>query len=200
MATFDLPLPEITVEEFFRAWTRFEPVSAAKEWNDEKQASILPTLLRGKLVDYYIDPDTTTKDDLKLLKTALMKNTGLVRDPLTAGKLFIFCCQRSGEKVADFADHLKKLFKQVYPDEKLTSGILLQHFLTRLMAPVSQQILLHGQPTTFKEAVENEKEVEYALNFETKHTEPGTKDINMINKMHPMEDQTLNIQLQQALD
>ena len=38
------------------------------------------------------------------------------------------------------------------------------------------------------------------LNFETKHTEAGTKDINVINKMDPMEDQTLTIQLQQALD
>ena len=73
MATFDLPLPEITVEEFLRAWIRFKLVSAAKEWNDEKQASILPTLLRGKLVDYYVDLDATTKADLKLLKTALIR-------------------------------------------------------------------------------------------------------------------------------
>ena len=129
-----------------------------------------------------------------------MKNAGLVQDPLTAGKLFISCCQCSGEKVADFANHLKKLFKQAYPDKKLTSGILLQHFLTELMTPVSQQIFLRGQPTTFEQAVENKKEVEYALNFETKHTEPGTKDINVINKTHPMEDQTLTIQLEQALD
>ena len=45
MATFDLPFPEIVVEEFLRAWNQFELVSAAKEWNDEKLASILPTLL-----------------------------------------------------------------------------------------------------------------------------------------------------------
>ena len=87
--TFDLPLPEITVEEFPRAWTRFELVSAAKDWNAEKQASILPTLLRGKLVDYYVDLDAATKADLKLLKTALMKKAGLAQDPLMAGKLFI---------------------------------------------------------------------------------------------------------------
>ena len=46
MATFDLLLPEITVEEFPRAWTRFKLVSAAKEWNAEKQALILLTLAR----------------------------------------------------------------------------------------------------------------------------------------------------------
>ena len=50
MATFDVPLPEITAKEFLRAWTQFELVSTAKEWSSEKQASILPTLLQGKLV------------------------------------------------------------------------------------------------------------------------------------------------------
>ena len=38
------------------------------------------------------------------------------------------------------------------------------------------------------------------LNFETKPTEPATKDINMINKPHAMENPKLAIQLQQALD
>ena len=33
----DLPaLPEITVEDFMRAWTRFELVATAKEWNEAK--------------------------------------------------------------------------------------------------------------------------------------------------------------------
>ena len=56
MATFDLPLPEMT-------------------------------LLRGKLVDYYVDLDATVKADLNLLKAALMKKARLTQDPLTAGKL-----------------------------------------------------------------------------------------------------------------
>ena len=142
------------VEEFLRAWTRFELVSAAKEWNAEKQASILPTLLQGKLVDHYVDLDATTKADLKLLKAALMEKAGLAQDPLTAGKLFISRSQHPGEKAADFAIHLK-LFKQAYPDEELTSGILLQRFLTGLASPISQQILLHGQPTSFNQAVES---------------------------------------------
>ena len=32
-ATLDLALPEITVEDFGRAWTRFELVAKAKEWD-----------------------------------------------------------------------------------------------------------------------------------------------------------------------
>ena len=77
-------------------------------------------------------------------------------------------CQRSGEKVADFASDLKKLFKQrhIYPEEPHTSGILLQRFVTGLMSRISQQILLKGKPTKFEEAVTSAEGVEYALNFE----------------------------------
>jgi len=48
--SFDLPLPEITVNDFWHSWTRFELVATAKEWNEAKQKLKLPTLLRGKLV------------------------------------------------------------------------------------------------------------------------------------------------------
>ena len=91
-------LPEITPEEFTRGWTRFELVAAAKEWSTERQAAILPTLLRGKLVDHYIELDATTRADLKQLKAALMTKAGLTQDPLTAGKLFISRCQQPAKK------------------------------------------------------------------------------------------------------
>ena len=70
MATpLDLPLPEITVDGFHRAWTRFELVAKAKDWNDAQQKLVLPTLLRGKLVDYYTEADEETRDDLGRLKS-----------------------------------------------------------------------------------------------------------------------------------
>ena len=202
MATFDVPLPEITVEEFSRAWTRFKLVSSAKEWDADKQAAILPTLLREKLVDHYVDLDAATKADLQQLKTALLGKTGLAQDPLTAGKSFIACCQRSGEKVADFASDLKKLFKQAYPKETLTSGILLQRFITGLMPRISQQILLKGKPTKFEEAVVSVKGVEYSLNFKHKSPDPTTQtgEINAVGKPHSSEDPKLITQVQQALD
>ena len=89
--------------------------------------------MQGKLVDYYVNLDATTKANLKLLKTALMKKAGLAQDPLTARKLFLSCCQCSGEKGADLADDLKTLFIQAYQDKDLTSGILQQCFLTGLV-------------------------------------------------------------------
>ena len=81
MAQFELPLPEVTVEDFLWAWKRFELVATAKEWNPEKRAKVLPTLLRGKLVDIYIDLDDGTKADLAEVKKALMKKAGLIKDP-----------------------------------------------------------------------------------------------------------------------
>ena len=198
MAQFDVPLPEITPEEFTRAWTRFELVAAAKEWSTERQAAILPTLLRGKLVDHYVELDATTRTDLKQLKTALMTKAGLTQDPLTAGKMFISRCQRPGEKAEDFADELRKLFGRAYPEEDITSDVLLQRFLTGLLAPVSRQVLLRGKPTTFAQAIKNATEIEYALNFENQ-SEPE-RDINAISQPNPMDHPKLAAQLQQTLE
>ena len=67
----DIPLPEITVEEFQRSWTRIELVASAMGWDAAKQKLILPTLLRGKLVDIYMGLGDDTRGDLKLLKKPL---------------------------------------------------------------------------------------------------------------------------------
>ena len=99
MARMDLQLPELTVEDFRRAWTRFELVSAAKEWNDAKRLTILPTLLRGKLIDFYTEFDEDTKGDLASLKKALLEKAGLQEDPLVASKTFNQRDQLQHEKV-----------------------------------------------------------------------------------------------------
>ena len=102
----DLPLPELTCssrEEFTRAWMRFELVTAAKDWDTEKQLSIAPMLLRGKLVDIYVDFNTETKSDLQLLKDTLMKRAGLDSDSLMIGKEFMSCSQLPNEKVENYS-------------------------------------------------------------------------------------------------
>ena len=71
MATFDVLLLELAVDNFPWAWTKFELVSTAKEWNAAKQTAVLPTLLWGKLVDHYIDLNDTTMADLRLIKDSL---------------------------------------------------------------------------------------------------------------------------------
>lgn len=167
----DIPLPEVTVEDFSRAWTRFELVAAAKQWDDPKQLSVIPTLLRGKLVDYYIDLEEGEKASMKELKKALAKRAGLSADPLAAARKFTARTQVPQERVSDFAADLKKLFKQAYPSEATTSSVLLQRFLTGLLPAISQQILLKGRPTTLEKALEEASEIEYALDF-AKSREP----------------------------
>ena len=95
MATFNVPLLELTFDNFPQAWIRFELVSTAKVYNVAKQTVILPTLLQGKLIDHYIGLDDATKADLQLGKTALMEKAGLMQDPLIAVKLFMGHCQHT---------------------------------------------------------------------------------------------------------
>ena len=89
-----------------------------------------------------------TRGDLTLLKKALVKQAGLMRDPLSAGQLFMMHHQLPGEKVNNFASKLKKLFIESYPSEETTSAILLQRFMTGLSLPICRQLLLKGQPNT----------------------------------------------------
>ena len=103
-----------------------------KNWNAAKQLIIVPTLLRGKLIDYYTEFDDATKADLAALKRALQTKAGLIKDPLVASRSFNQQGQPSNEKVDEYASELKCLFKQAYPDENVDSTVLLQKFLTGL--------------------------------------------------------------------
>ena len=58
-----VPLPQLTTKNFSRAWTHFELVAKAKEWDTAKQLAVLPMLLRGKLVDHFVDCDEDTRGD-----------------------------------------------------------------------------------------------------------------------------------------
>ena len=61
MVQIELQLPELTTDNFQRAWTCFELIAVAKEWNAAKQLTIVPTLLQGKLTDFYTEFDEATK-------------------------------------------------------------------------------------------------------------------------------------------
>ena len=160
--SFDIPLPQITSEDFSRAWTHFELVATTKEWNAAKQLVVLPTLLRGKLIDYYLDLSDDEKKDIKSLKAALQEKAGLKKDPLMASKLFNEQFQGPHEKAGDFASELKKLFQQAFPGEDVNSTVLLQRYLTGLRPTISRQILLRKKPDTFQQAITNATEVELA--------------------------------------
>jgi len=148
----DIPLPEITIEDFRRAWTRFELVATAKKWGEDKQLAIIPTLLRGRLVDYYIDLEEEEKFSVQELGKSLKKRAGLMTDPLAAARKFSIRSQEPQERVSDFATDLKKLFRLAYPEEAKSSSVLLQRFLTGLRPEISRQILLKGRPSSLEKA------------------------------------------------
>lgn len=136
MAQLELPLPKIPTEDFCRSWTRFELVATAKKWNAEKQQlSVILALLRGKL-DYYMELGEEEQGDLDRLKAALIIKAGISRDPLTAAQAFTKRNQGAQEKVLDFAVDLRKLFREAYPREALSSTVLLQRFLMGLQQPL----------------------------------------------------------------
>ena len=127
--------------------------------------SNIPALLRGKLVDYYVDLNDITKGDLKLLRAALEERAGKKEDALAASRSFSQHSQGHSERVSDFASSLKQLFKSAFLAEVMTSSVLLQRFLTGLCPDISCQLLLCSRPTTFTAAVKDATDVEYTLEF-----------------------------------
>ena len=87
----DIPLQEITVEvveDFECSWTCFYLVAAAKKWDTAKQLTIILTMLRGKLVDYYVELSERDHTNIKLLKKNLSARAGLTTDPLSSTRSF----------------------------------------------------------------------------------------------------------------
>ena len=71
------------------------------------------------------------KDDPDTLRRAWMDRAGISKDPLASAKVFFERRQGAQETVKDFEGALKKLFKEAYPEETVsTSGVLRQRFLT----------------------------------------------------------------------
>ena len=206
----DIPLPEIlseNPEEFNRSWTQFTFVAAAKEWGEAKQLVILPTLLRGKLFDCYLSLSDGEKVDMETLKNSLSKRAGLKKDPLTAAGQFQSRKQKPGEKVNSYITDLKKLFKEAYADEPLTSSILLQKFLSDLQPAIGQQVLLKEKPTSLEAAIEVATNVEEVLELGKQKLiavnavceEEGDSEVKLLRK--EMEAMVLRVEtLQKQLD
>ena len=173
-------LPELTVEDFERGWIRFELIAATKDWNNAKQLAIIPTLLRGKLIEFYTELEDATKADLAALKAALQEKAGFKMDPLVVLRKFNLRNQQSNERVNNYASDLKRLFKQAYPEEETNSAVLLQRFLTGLQPLVARQMLLRKKPSNLKDAIEDAKAVEIA--FEDVEAGLSSEPINLLHK------------------
>ena len=101
------------------------------------------------------------RGDLPALKKTLIRQAGLLRDPLTASQSFMSRRQAPGEKVSDFAVDLQKFFTESYPGEATTPAILLQRFLTGLLPAISRQLLLKAKPTSFDRAIQDASNIAF---------------------------------------
>ena len=126
MAQDSIILPEISADNLEHAWKRFRLAAVAKQWQVEKQLLILPTLLRGNLVDYYMDLGEDEKRSLEDVKQALERKAGIKKDPIVAARYFNSRYQDDRERVMDYATQLLKAFKEAYPEEDVGSAVLLQ--------------------------------------------------------------------------
>ena len=52
--------------------THSEFVMAVKDWNANMQLAIIPTPLRSRLINYYVELHDVTKGDIKLLKAVVL--------------------------------------------------------------------------------------------------------------------------------
>ena len=161
----ELLLPEITTEDFERSWIRLNLVAAAKKWDKAKQLSIVLALLRGKLVEIFVDLEDEEKADIKTMKRALSAQVGLTSDLLASDRRFNDRKQEPGEKVSNYAREIKRFYSRAYPGEDAQSIVLVQQFLIGLWASISQQLLLKEHPATMDKVLKGAIDVEYALQF-----------------------------------
>ena len=165
-----LTLPEISAdsgEEYERSWKRFEVIAAANKWEGGRDLAILPALLRGKLLDIYMQLPDADKADGATLKKALADRAGLTKDPLSSAKMFGERCQEPRESVRDFEMALCKLFMEAYPSDNVkTASVLLGRFVTGLRPELARQVLLCGTPDNLADAVKNAIRVERAMGFD----------------------------------
>ena len=93
-AQLDLPLQELSVENFSRAWMQFELVVAPKQWDEAKQLTILPTLLRERLLDYYVEQDALLAQGIKVHRReplTLLPRSEVAYSSLSKGEIDIQC-------------------------------------------------------------------------------------------------------------
>eukprot|EP00731_Ephydatia_muelleri_P031264 Em0022g778a len=195
MAQDSIVLPEISADNFEHAWKRFRLAAVAKQWQAEKQLLILPTLLRGNLVDYYMDLGEDEKRSLEDVKQALERKAGIKKDPVVAARYFNSRYQDDRERVMDYATQLRKAFKEAYPEEDVGSAVLLQTFLSGLRPSIARQVMLKGRPTALDKAIEEAVTVEEALRF------GGADTMEVpVHAVHPKETTTEVEQLRHMLE
>ena len=126
-------------------------VAAAKKCDNAKQLVIVPALLRGKLVDFFVELSEEDRANMQTLKRALSAKAGLVRDHLPSAKCFNM--RKQGQK--------RKL--PILPETSRSCSARLT--LVACWGLSVQQLLLKGRPANLEQEIKEATEVEYALHL-----------------------------------
>ena len=154
------------MEDFERSWRRVELIATANQWNEEKKLTVIPALLRGKLLDFYAVLTSEERRDLVTMKKALSDRAGVTKDPLKSAKHFGERRQEAKESVRDFELGLRKLFKEAYPTEDADgSSAYLSRFITSLSPSIAREVLLRGTPDNIEDAVKKALDVERVMHY-----------------------------------
>ena len=151
-----LPKPFATGDavEWFQ---RFEICSRANEWNDNKKALKLPTLLEGEALAVWVELTDEEQKDYAATKKKIIDAIM----PMQFVSLADFHKQMllPGESLSMYVHQLKQLLNQAMPDIPTAAKeqLLLHQFLSGLPQEVSKQLRATGTATTLTDAVERAK-------------------------------------------
>ena len=142
-----------------QAWLgRFELLTG-KCAKDEK-ARFLLGLLGGKAFEYCSVLPEQVRKDYGQLKQSLLDRFGRRVNALHAYSEFTRASREPGETVQDFAERVRKLALQAYPDPTVAEANCLQQFICGLNDPSLQSKLLVKDVQSLKAAVSHSHDIQ----------------------------------------
>ena len=142
-------------DESWNDWvTKFREVATACNWDAARQLNILPTVLDGHAREVFLALPAAQKNtmDNAVRNLGASFNTPEIRR-LRASQ-FDKCVQLPYESCQAFADRLKKLLRESYPDAapEIQQQLLLARFMSQIRAEFHMPILC-ANPQTLEQAV-----------------------------------------------
>ena len=149
-------LPKMNVNNYESVWRQILALANHYSWADERVLTFVPTLLDDFLSDAYETLSTKQRSTIMLLKENLGKVSGAIGFGRESwAQLFMDRSQHENEPVQTYAVELKKLFLKAFPNEKLSSEILLERFISGLESETKKFMLKVGKPTNIEDAITN---------------------------------------------
>lgn len=128
-----------------------------------KQCAVIPiyTLLRNKLLDYYLDLNNNRKGSMGAIMKVLAGRAGLSANWLMGAAKFMNRSQGTPKSINNYLADFKKLFKRAYIPYR-------EFRLHGTSTEVSNwAVSLKGRPITLDEAVKSAQKTENALEFDS---------------------------------